>query len=330
MATTQQGFIRHTAFVGLATLSLAALPVMALAQGAANYPSKPVRVVVPLAPGGPVDSFGRFYANFLEKKYKQPVVVENKTGAGQVVGANYAIQQPADGYTLLVGSNSLAWESLINKEVPFNSTRDIVPFGAFAGSGMFVQIHPSLPVNTLAEFVAWVRANPGKLNLGTASVPLAAFEAMRDKLGLQWTAVNYKGGTPAEAAVLGGEVQAYFGDIKGVYQMRNGKLRVLAYSGATRHPSAPEIPTVAESNIGYPEMNYQIWLGMYAAPGVPEDIVSKLNADILEMNNQPDIQARYKAMGWLPMTMSVSDVRKDTARANKEVADLLAKGVKLR
>lgn len=330
MATMQQGFVRYTAFIGLAALSLATLPVSALAQGAANYPSKPVRIVVPLAPGGPVDSFGRLYANFLEKKYKQPVVVENKTGAGQVVGANYAIQQPADGYTLLVGSNSLAWESLINKEVPFNSTKDIQPFGAFAGSGMFVQINPSLPVNTLQEFIAWVRANPGKLNLGTASVPLAAFEAMRDKLGLQWTAVNYKGGTPAEAAVLGGEVQAYFGDVKGVYQMRAGKLRVLAYSGATRHPAAPEIPTVAESNIGYPEMNYQIWLGMYAAPAVPEDIVTKLNADIIEMNNQPDIQARYKAMGWLPMTMSVSDVRKDSAKANKEVADLLAKGVKLR
>lgn len=314
----------------LAALCLAAAPCVSLAQSAATYPAKPVRVVVPLAPGGPTDTFARMFANYLERKYKQPAVVENKTGAGQVVGANYAIQQPADGYTMLAGSNGLAYESLINKDTPFNSTKDILPFGVFAGSGMFMHVNSSLPVTTLPEFIAWVKANPGKLNLGTASVPLAPFESMRERLGLDWTYVNYKGGTPAETAALAGEVQAYFGDIKLLQYSKTGRMRTLAYSGPQRHPAAPDVPTVAESGIGMSDFRYVLWLGMFSAPGVPEDILTKLNADLNDMSRQPDSLKRYEAMGWVPMALSVEETRRDSAATNKQIAEVVARGVKLR
>jgi len=314
----------------LAALCLAAAPCLSLAQSAAAYPAKPVRVVVPLAPGGTTDTFARMFANYLEKKYKQPALVENKPGAGQVVGAMYAIQQPADGYTMLAGSNGLAYESIINKDAPFNSTRDILPFGVFAGSGMFLHTDGALPVKNLGEFIVWVKANPGKLNLGTASVPLAPFEDMRDRLGLNWTYVNYKGGSPAETALLAGEVQAYFGDSKLLQFSKTGKLRALAYSGPQRHPAAPDVPTLAESGIGMPDFRYVLWLGLFSLPGVPEDILAKLNADLNDMSRQPDSMKRYETMGWVPMTLSVDETRKDVAATNKQISAVVARGVKLR
>ena len=328
IVTRAAGGIISTLF--LAVLCLAADPGASLAQSAATYPSKPVRVVVPLAPGGTTDTFARMFANYLEKKYKQPIVVENKAGAGQVVGAMYAIQQPADGYTVLAGSNGLAYESVINKDTPFNSTKDILPFGVFAGSGMFLHIDASLPVKNLTEFIAWVKANPGKLNLGTASVPLAPFESMRDRLGLNWTYVNYKGGSPVETALLAGEVQAYFGDSKLLQFSKTGKLRALAYSGPQRHPVAPDVPTIAESAIGMPDFRYVLWLGMYSVPGVPEDILTKLNADLNDMSRQPDSLKRYEVMGWVPMILNVDESRRDVAATNRQIAEVVARGVKLR
>jgi tripartite-type tricarboxylate transporter receptor subunit TctC len=304
--------------------AFAPTPVLAQAQ----WPAHVVKIIIPLAPGGPTDTFGRMYGVYLEQKYHQPFIVENRSGAGQNVGAAYVVQQPDDGYTLLAGSNGLAYESLVNKDTTYNSTKDILPFGAFAGSGMFLQINPSLPVNTFQEFVTWVKANPNKLNLGTASVPLAPFEGMRDRLGLTWTYVNYKGGTPAEQAILANDVQAYFGDSKGVQQAKLGKLKVLAYSGPTRHPDAPNVPTLAE--LGLSDFNYIIWLGMYARPGVPGDIITRLNADMNDMSRTPEALARYKAIGWLPLYMSVADIHKDTAKMNEQIEGWLAKGLKLR
>jgi len=314
----------------LAALLCFCLSAPALAQSGGNYPTHLVKLVVPLSPGGPTDTFGRMFANYLEQKYKQPFIVENRPGAGQNVGAAYVIQQPGDGYTLLAGSNGLAYESLINKDTTFNSTKDILPFGIFAGSGMFLQTNPSLPVNSFPEFIAWVKANPGKLNLGTASVPLAPFEGMRDRLGLSWTYVNYKGGVPAEAALLANDVQAYFGDSKVMQQVKLGKLKALAYSGPTRHPDAPNVPTIAESGVGLPDFSFVLWLGMYTVPAVPEDIVTRLNADLNDMSRQPEALTRYKAMGWLPIATSVDALRKDTARQNNEIAGMLARGLKLR
>ena len=286
----------------LAALCLAAAPSASFAQSAATYPAKPVRVVVPLAPGGPTDTFARMFANYLEKKYKQPAVVENKTGAGQVVGANYAIQQPADGYTMLAGSNGLAYESLINKDTPFNSTKDILPFGVFAGSGMFMHVNSSLPVTTLPEFIAWVKANPGKLNLGTASVPLAPFESMRERLGLDWTYVNYKGGTPAETAALAGEVQAYFGDIKLLQYSKTGRMRTLAYSGPQRHPAAPDVPTVAESGIpGLAGYEMQAWFGLAAPVKVSAAIINRIHAEVVKTVADQDVRDRFANLGFEPV-----------------------------
>jgi tripartite-type tricarboxylate transporter receptor subunit TctC len=308
------------------------LPVAAMAQsGAAAYPNRPIRIVVTLAPGGPTDLFARMFSTYLSSKYNQPAPVENKPGAGQLLAAEYVARSPADGYTLLASSSNLPDESLLNKESHVDTTKDILPFGIFAGTGLFTCVNPSVPARNMAEFVAWLKANPGKLNYGTAGAPVIAWEGMRDRLGLNWVVVNYKGGALAWQAVLSGEVQMYTCDVNQSLQpMKEGRLRILSYSGRQRHPAMPDIPTFAESGIGLPDFYYFVWLGMFAPAGMPNDIAVKLNADVNAMSAGADAMARFSSMGWTPVPLGLEAVRADSAREVKEVTELLAKGVKLR
>jgi tripartite-type tricarboxylate transporter receptor subunit TctC len=312
-------------------LCMATLPSVALSQSAASYPSKPIRIVIGFAAGGPTDVFARMFAEHLQRKYKQPAVAENKPGAGSLVAADFVAKSTADGYTLLVASNNLAFESLLNKEASINTAKDVLPFGIFAGTGAFLAVNSGLPVKTMPELVAWIRANPGKLNVGTPGQPVAALEGLRDRLGLSWVNVNYKGGAPAFAALLAGEVNLYTADIaQGLEPMKAGRIRLIAYTDRQRHPALPDIPTVAESGIGATDFVFFVWLGMYAAAGVPEDIVAKLNADVNEMSTSAEATTRYGAMGWRAIPNSVAQIRKDSAAEVENVAALVAKGVKLR
>ena len=313
-------------------LVLGTLPSVALSQsGAANYPSKPIRIIVGFGPGGPTDIFGRMYSSHLEKKYKQPAIVENRPGAAQLVGAEVVAKSAPDGYTLLSAASPISFESLLNKDSPLDTTKDILPFGIIAGSGLFVGVHSSLPVKNMAEFIAWVRANPGKLNSGTAGAPVAEFEGMRDKLGLNWVNVNYKGGAAAMTALIAGEVHMYTPDLnQGLPAMKDGRVKLLAYSEQQRHPGAPDVPTVAESGIGMPDFVMQIWLGMYAPAGVPADIINKLNADTIELAASPDALNRINTMGWRTIPSNVATIRANTVATTEQIAALLAKGVKLR
>ena len=224
----------------LVALLLGALPTLAFAQGAATFPNKSIRVVVGFGPGGPTDIFGRLYASHLEKKYKQPVIVDNRPGAGQLVGADFVAKSAPDGYTLMASTSTLSFESLLNKDSPLDTAKDILPFGIIAGSGLFIGVHSSLPVKNMAEFIAWIRANPGKLNVGTAGVPVPEFEGLRDKLGLNWVNVNYKGGAAAMTALIAGEVHMYTPDLnQGIPPMKEGRVRLISYSETQRHPGAP-------------------------------------------------------------------------------------------
>ena len=316
----------------LAALSLAFLSTAVLAQSpAANFPNKPMRIIVPLGSGGPTDLFARMFAAHLEKKYRQPALVENKPGAGQLVGANLVAKADPDGYTLLAASSNLPSESLLTKDAPLDTAKDILPFGIIAGSGLFIGVHSSIPVKNMQEFVAWVKANPGKLNQGTASAPLVAIESLRDRLGLNWVNVNYKGGAAAMTALIAGEVQLYTPDVnQAVPPMKEGRVRILAYSDQQRHSALPEIPTIAESGIGAPDFVLQVWLGMFAHQAVPNDIIAKLNADVNEMSALPESTARFTAMGWRAIPSTVTAIRRGTTLGNEQVAALLAKGVKLR
>ena len=310
---------------------LAFIPALAGAQTAANYPSRPIRVIVPFGPGGPTDIFGRLYASHLEKKYKQPAIVENKPGGGQIVATDFVVKAPADGYTLLTAANTLTYESLLNKDAPFDSTKDILPYGVIGGSGLFIAVNAGLPVKTIQEFVAWVKANPGKLNVGTVGVPTVEMEGLRDKLGLNWTNVNYKGGVAAQTALMAGEINLYTPDLNQTAPaVKDGRIKVLAFGDRQRHPGMPDVPTVAESGIGAPDFLMYVWLGMFAASGVPNDIVNKLHADVIEMQGNPDVQSKINAMGWRTNPIGVEELRKLQQASNENVKSLLAKGIKLR
>lgn len=315
----------------IAVLGLAALPLTSMAQGAAAFPSRTIRVLCPFPPGAITDVLARMYANHLEKKYKQPAIVDNRTGAGQNIAGDATAKAAPDGYTILAASDALAWESLLNKDTPFNSQRDIVPFGIFAASGLFLATHIDLPTKTLAEFVAYVKANPGKVNVGLAGFPTVGFEEFRDRLGMNWTNVAYRGGAPAFQALLANDVQMYTTDVmQGVPAAQAGKIRMLAYSGGQRHPGAPTVPTFAESGVGVPGFDFKVWLGTFAPAGVPADILQKLNADVLEMQKTPDAVQRFNSMGWQAVPNGVDEVRRDSAASVQKVVALLAQGVKLR
>jgi tripartite-type tricarboxylate transporter receptor subunit TctC len=315
----------------IALLALAALPLISVAQSAASFPTRQVRLIVGFAPGGPTDIFARMFAQHLEKKYKQPGLAENRPGAGALIAGEFVAKAPPDGYTLFVGANTFAYESVLNRESPINTARDLLPFGIFAGTSLFVTTHASLPVKNMAEFIAWIKANPGKLNIGTAGTPVAKLEGLRDKLGLEWVNVPYKGGALAMTALLAGEVLMYTADAnQALPAAKEGRVRTLAYMDRQRHALAPDVPTVAESGIGAPDFVSHVWLGMYAPAAVPADIVAKLNAEVNEMNATQEAGQRYVAMGWKAGSQTLEQIRRDSAAEVANVQALLAKGVKLR
>jgi len=268
----------------------------------------------------------------MEKKYKQPMLVDNRPGAGQIVGADILSKATPDGYTLLAAINpTLSYESLLNKETSINTVKDVLPFAIVAGAGLFLAIHNSVPAKTLPEFIAWVKANPGKISWGTAGAPLVEVEALRDRFGMSWVNVNYKSGAAANQALLSGEIQGYTPDVnQGAPAMKEGRVRLLAYTETRRHPALPEVPTVSESGVGANDFSLLVWLGMFAHPDVPMDILTKLNADVNEMSSAPEAVARMAPMGWRPMPSTISEVRRTTQLSNEMVSSLLAKGIKLR
>jgi tripartite-type tricarboxylate transporter receptor subunit TctC len=318
----------HRICHALIGLTVALAPALAEAQ---SWPSRRITIISPFPAGAVTDVLGRLYAAHLEKKYKQPVIVEARTGGGQVIAMDAVIRAPADGYTLLVGSNGTFTESIINKDAPFNSTRDLTAIGAFAGSGLFIVVNASFPAKTLAEFVAYSRANPGKVNFATAGIPAPGTEEFRHRLNLNWTMVPYKGGGPAFQAMLSNEVHAYNSDImQSMPAQQAGKVRILGYTGSTRHAGAPDVPTLSE---GVPELGpleYLVWIGMYARSEVPIDIMTRLNADILEMQSAPESLQRFAAIGWAPLPWGLQAVRRDLDAYARKIQTLLDAGVKLR
>jgi tripartite-type tricarboxylate transporter receptor subunit TctC len=314
----------------LLTAVLSLVAASSWAQSAASYPSRPIHIIVPVAAGGPTDAFGRLYGAYLEKKYKQSAIVENKPGAGQIVGADYVAKAAPDGYTLLAAANTVSYESLLNKDAGMDTTKDILPFGIIAQAGLFIALNNAIPAKTMPELFAWVKANPGKLNVATAGSPVAELEGLRNKLGLNWVLVNYKGGAASQQALLAGEVGMYTPDgNQGLSGVKEGKIHLLAYTDVVRHFAAPDVPTVAESGVA-PDFQYIVWLGMFAPANVPADIINKLNADVNEMAAGPDVTARTAAMGWRTNPVSVPALRKMTQTSNETIAGLLAAGVKLR
>lgn len=268
------------------------------AQG--NWPQRPVRVIVPLAAGGSVDYIGRLTAARLTERLGQQFVVDNRPGAGTMIGSNIVARATPDGYTLLQMSPGYTASAALYT-MPFDAMKDIVPIGMLAEGGMFLAIHPGVKAANIGEFVAYARANPGALRYGSGGVGTSthlATELFRQMSRTEVTHVPYKGIGPAIADLLNGQIQFYIAPGAGLLpHTQAGKLRLLAVTGRKRSAELPDVPTVAEAVPGF---SATFWYGLGAPAGTPRAIIQQLNDELARMLQHPDVPPRLKSFDLEP------------------------------
>jgi tripartite-type tricarboxylate transporter receptor subunit TctC len=274
----------------------ATVAAAALAQ---PYPSKPIKIIVPFAPGGNVDVTARLIAPALTEALKQPVVVENKPGAAGVIGADYVVRAPADGYTLLMGSNStFSVAPSLNPKNPYNPAKDFAPVISIASTPFLLVVNPSGP-KTLAELVAQAKAAPGKLTMasaGTGSSNHLVGELFQDLAGVKFTHVPYKGSNPAISDVMGGQVDMHFDQVTSAgNHVAAGKLRALLVTSKDRTPMLPDVPTAAEA--GFPSFGPINVTGLIAPAGTPREIVAMLNSAMQKVLQRADVKEKFAGVG---------------------------------
>jgi tripartite-type tricarboxylate transporter receptor subunit TctC len=277
--------------------ALAAGLVAASAQ--AQYPSKPIRIVVPFAAGGTSDILARAIGPRLTEAWSQPVVVENRTGANGNVGADFVAKSAPDGYTFLLSDvGALAINPSVYANMPFDPAKDFSPIVMVSYSPHVLAVHPSVPVSNVKELIAYARANPGKMNFansGTGGAPHLAGVEFAARTGIQWAYIPYKGGSAAVTDVIAGNANVLFNGMLATYpSVKAGRLRGLAVSSAQRVPTAPELPTVAETLPGFETGSYQ---GLLGAAGMPREIVTKLNVELNRILNTEDMKAFLAKQG---------------------------------
>ena len=288
---------------------IAALLSFSLVAGAAfgqAYPSKPIRIVVPFAPGGTSDILARAIGPKMTEAWGQPVVVENRTGANGAVGAEFVVRSAPDGYTMLLSDvGAIAINPSVYPNMPFDPVKDFTPIIMISYSPHVLAVHPSVPATTIKELVAYAKANPGKLNFansGTGGAPHLAGVEFAQRTGIQWAYIPYKGGSQAVTDVVAGQSNVLFNGMLATYpSVKGGRLRGIAVSSAQRVPSAPELPTVAETLPGFVTGSYQ---GLLAAANTPKEIVAKLNAELTRILNTQDMKDMLAKQG--------TEVRADT------------------
>lgn len=289
---------RQALLLGFASATLAALP--AAAQTSA-FPSRPIKLIVPHAPGGNSDTFGRILAQKLSEKIGQQVVVENKPGAGGTVASAMIAKSPADGYTLLVadnGTHAIA-PTLYGSKLSYDVFKDFTPITLAARFPTVILLHPSVPAATPKEFVALAKSQPGKFtysSAGTGNGSHLTLELFRAAAGgLEMVHVPYKGGAPAVQALLAGEVQLTAVSVNtALPQVQSGKVRALGVASSKRSPALPDVPTFVESGIAF---EGDSWLAIMGPPGIPADVAAKLNQEIAATLHQPDVTERLAKIG---------------------------------
>ena len=302
--------LRRRNFLRLAA-SAAALPAIPHLAWAQAYPSRPVRIIVPFAPGGQTDVVARLVAQKLSEQFGNQFYVENVSGAGGNIGAGRAAQAAPDGYTLIFvdGIAFTANPSLYNK-VSYDPVRNFEPIAIAATTMQVLAIHPSVPARTVQELVGVIKANSGKYSYASAGVGTGAHltgELFRSSLGLDLVHVPYNGGGPAITAALAGSTPISFGSAAAtIPQAKEGKLRALAVGGKIRLRGLPDVPTMRES--GFAEVECDAWVGVLAPAGTPKDIVALLHQGIVKAVARPDVQERLVALGFEPITATPADV----------------------
>ena len=278
---------------------LAALALAATAATAQDFPSKPVKIVLPFAAGGSSDPVARILARQLAASMGQPFVVENRPGAGGNLGGEIVAKSPPDGYTLLFAAGSTAVNVSLYSRMPYHPLKDLEPVIHVATLSGILVAHPSVPASTVEELLRFARSKPGGLtyaSAGSGTVPHLAGELFRAGAGIEMTHVPYKGSNPALTDLIGGQVQLMFANVPGTLQhVKAGKLKVLAATGNRRLALLPDVPTIAESGLpGYDAPN---WYGVFAPAGTPPAIVAKLNAEINKAMATPEFLDHMRLEG---------------------------------
>jgi tripartite-type tricarboxylate transporter receptor subunit TctC len=289
----------------------AALPAVSHVARAQAYPSRPVRIVVGLAPGGANDIVARLMGQWLSERLGQQFVIENRPGAASNIATEAVVRAPPDGYTLLLCSVNNAINATLYERLNFNFIRDIAPVAGIIRSPNVMVVNPSVPAKSVPEFMAYVKANPRKLNMaspGTGTGPHLCGELFMMMSGTSMIHVPYRGGGPALTDLLGGQVQVYFpGTVSSIEYIKTGRLRALAVTTATRSDALPDIPTVGEFVPGYEASG---WFGVGASKNTPAAIIDKLNKEVNAALADPNMKARLVDLGGTVLAGSPADLGK--------------------
>ena len=303
-----------------------ALPVLSRIAQAQSYPSRPVRIVVGFASGSASDIIARLIGQRLSERLGQPIVIENRGGAGGSLGAEAVVRAPPDGYTLLLCGSADAINATVYEKLSFNFIRDIAPVGSIAHGPLVLVMHPSFPAKTVPEFIAYAKANPGKVSFGSAgigTVAQLAGELFKAMAGVDLVHVPYRGLAPAITDLIGGQVQAVFSTMPpAIAQVRAAKLRALAVTSAKRSEALPDLPTIGDFLPGY---EATLMNGLGAPKNTPAEIIERLNKEINAALADPGIKARLADLGNVPVSMASADFGKFLAGETEKWAKVIRK-----
>ncbi len=301
--------LRFAQALAAALLAVAVAGSQALAQ---DYPSRPVKIIVPFGPGGPADVTARQIGSILQENFGQPFVIENRTGAGGVIGTLEVAKSAPDGYTLLMMSNTQTANKSLVPQRKYELMRDLAPIAPVNYSDLVIVVHPSVPANTLQEFIALAKSQPGKLNYassGQGTPYHMAGELFKAMAGIDVIHVPYRNSGEARSGVIGGQVQMMIDAVPAMApNIAENQVRALATTGQTRSTVLPKVPTAIEAGVAGYEAT--IWLGLMAPAGTPKPIVEKLNAAVSAAVKRPDIVQLWYGQGALPMSMSPEEFDK--------------------
>lgn len=300
--------------------SVAAAP----ASAQATWPNRPVRLIVPLAPGGTADGTARLLADKLGALWGQQVIVENRAGAAGIIGMEAIARAEPDGYTLGMGNiNTIATNHLLRPKLSYDPLKDFVDIAWLTTSPLFLIVHPAVPVTTLAEFVAYAKANPNKLSyasIGSGSSMHLAMEMLQQRTGIRLLHVPYKGMGAAVQDLIGGNVSSTL-DITTMAMVHAGKLRALAVASDQRYPREPNVPSFGEA--GLHGLELVTWLSLHAPAGLPAELVSRINADINRVLAMPEVKAGIQTMNLDPVGGSPADLQAMLGRERSRYAELI-------
>lgn len=314
----------------LGTLSLAAAAaglMLSTPAQATDYPTKPIRIVVPFATGGGTSNAARLIGEKLTERWGQPVVIDNRPGGNTVIGAEHVAKSPADGYTLFFANSSFAINPGLMPKLPYDSARDFAPVATLLVNNFVMLTHPSVPARNLADLIKIIKAKPDDYpypTVGAAGIGRLASEMFNGRIGVQTVNIPYKGTSQLATDLMGGQVK-YAIEIPAVYipQVKAGKVRALAVTGTQRLASLPDVPTFAEA--GMPDFNMQSWYGLMAPAGTPRPIIDKLSTAIQEILKTPDVQKRFEAIEAEPLIGGPAEfgalIKKDTERFAKIIKE---------